>query len=603
MSRAGFGERHPEELISASLTGDLSEVEQTELDQHLGGCADCQATLAAFREERRLVSGLHHVPPPVDLHARVTEGIAAASVPWWQRPRVLAGSVAGLAVAAAMLALAVFALNDPQRPVGETSDPAPTASVTPSATPDGSFPPVGDATPTPPPPATPAPSATAAPTATPAGTPAPTPTPTTAPSPAPQATPDVVIAYVPPAPLQPLATPGLNLLEGATGELLTPTPEPTAEPSPPPSGPPVNAVISPDGTWLVYMTEVGEKGTNEIWATHLPDGERVRLGETLAGSPFLEQTAWSSDSRYLAFSVSDDAGVNAWLFDATDRAAEPVTRDGNVYAGGFLDGADGAQLLWLSTAGEEPSSFLIAIPESETPQFTAQDGEAVATAEGVFQPLLNADRSLAIYWRGRMQAAEGAQPGDWLFAEAGAPYLAEVVRDEEGRAAFENERALFSDLTIDRQAFASAEIAWGADGRTFAVWAAQWVGEPQSAPDEPLYPDPLRVYFSSADDPDLITGGHVLDEGDVPEEAAEVTHVAISPDGQHLSLTVRFPVGGILSQPEAKLFLVKRNTGTVADEVEELTGDTGWLGPAVYRQAPPADAPAESPTPEPTATP
>ena len=52
-----FRGRHPDELISASLTGDLTDAERAELDAHLARCETCRETLAAFGAERELT---HH---------------------------------------------------------------------------------------------------------------------------------------------------------------------------------------------------------------------------------------------------------------------------------------------------------------------------------------------------------------------------------------------------------------------------------------------------------------------------------------------------------------------------------------------------------------
>ena len=43
-----------EELISASLNGDLTEDERRRLDAHLDGCDQCRQTLAAFSDQRRM---------------------------------------------------------------------------------------------------------------------------------------------------------------------------------------------------------------------------------------------------------------------------------------------------------------------------------------------------------------------------------------------------------------------------------------------------------------------------------------------------------------------------------------------------------------------
>ena len=62
-------DRHDEfeELISASLHGDITDEERRRLDAHLDRCATCRGTLAAFAEQRRIMAGLRHVAPPRDL--------------------------------------------------------------------------------------------------------------------------------------------------------------------------------------------------------------------------------------------------------------------------------------------------------------------------------------------------------------------------------------------------------------------------------------------------------------------------------------------------------------------------------------------------------
>ena len=65
-----FRGNHVDELISVSLTGDLTDAERVELDAHLVRCETCRATLAAFTAERRILSGLPVADPPRDLSAR-----------------------------------------------------------------------------------------------------------------------------------------------------------------------------------------------------------------------------------------------------------------------------------------------------------------------------------------------------------------------------------------------------------------------------------------------------------------------------------------------------------------------------------------------------
>src|SRR5918996_2836860 len=118
---------HPDELISASLTGDLTSAEQIALEGHLAGCERCRQTLAAFGEERRLISGMRHVPPPRDLGARVRSGIESGrsgSLPWWRHTSLLLTGTAVLGTVAAGL-LAVVVLSNPREPVAqETPGPS-----------------------------------------------------------------------------------------------------------------------------------------------------------------------------------------------------------------------------------------------------------------------------------------------------------------------------------------------------------------------------------------------------------------------------------------------------------------------------------------------
>ena len=85
-----FSGNHVDELISASLSGDLTDAERAEMDAHLARCERCRATLAAFKSERRILSGLPVVGPPRDLSARVRAGIESGRLgqPWWRRLQV-----------------------------------------------------------------------------------------------------------------------------------------------------------------------------------------------------------------------------------------------------------------------------------------------------------------------------------------------------------------------------------------------------------------------------------------------------------------------------------------------------------------------------------
>jgi hypothetical protein len=364
----------------------------------------------------------------------------------------------------------------------------------------------------------------------------------------------------------------LTLRDGPTGETINELDTPT--------GPPIAAELSPDGQWLAYITRGNGSGINEVRATRIPQdrgeaGETVVLGESIAGSPFLEVLSWSSDSRYLAYTLADPEGGNgtdAWIFDSANAEMRQLSDVGNAYAGSWIPGGDDVTTrLWVSLAGDAPTSYVIALRD-DAPLGPADPAEIGAPrADGVFQPLLSPNGSLAIYWSGRMDRV-----GDeWLFSEGGAPYLAE--HDDE--FAFTDKRQLFSDLTIGREAFTSAGIAWGADGDAYAVWNTQWTGVSQGG--ESDYPDPRRVYFGHATDPRGLTQSHAIDEADIPGES-NVVDVKVSPTGQHLVITAARPIGGVMEAPRADLFLIERNTGDVADEVFQINTTDGWFGPAAF---------------------
>ena len=575
----GPRERHQpyEELISASLAGDLTADERRRLDSHLDGCQACRATLAAFSDQRRIMGGLRHVAPPRDLGARVRTGIEHgrfASLPWWRRPPVLVAGVGGGLAAVAGALLAIVLLGNPSPPVGEaTPTPLATslASITPS--PSASFP----SGPTPVP-------ASATPLASPSE---PVATPTPAPA---SPEPDVYLAHT-----GPFDNRALTVRDGETGEGV-------AEVDTPP-GPPVAAELSPDGQWIAYITRVGDKGTHEVRATRIgeavasddPDGpppidspievgETITLGESQSNDPFLERLFWASPrGGYLAYTLADvDSGeTDVWLFEPSTGEARRLTDTGSAYAGSWIpDGGAGSSRLWVSAASQQPVSYLLELQDDAGGTGEPSDPAeiATATAEGVFQPLLSPNGRFAIYWNGAMDRG-----GDtWQFASGAQPYLAEH-RAESDQAGFTGERPVFSDLTVGREAFTSASITWGPDSDAYAVWDVRWTGTPQSGGGEDPYPDERRVYFGHATDPRRLTRFHAIDRGDIPE-ASSVVDVKVSPTGEHLVITAARPVGGTLEAPSADLLLIERNTGTEEDQVFEIrSADDGfWWGPAAF---------------------
>ena len=532
---------HPDELISASLTNDLTDIERRQLDTHLADCSTCRATLEAFREQRLMVGKMRQVEPPRDLSARVRAGIETgrhAQLPWWQRTSTLLGFGASLAtVAAAIMALVIIGNLRPVPDVAAASS-TPVASIAP---PVASAIPSADASAPPPPSATPGPIALGIP--------------------------DYSLALT--GPSDNLAP---TVRDGATGDTITELDTI--------AGAPVSAVLSPNGTSLAYAIDTGLKGTTEVRVSSVIDGETYLLGESAIGGPFVEHLAWSTEGRYLAYAIADvegQSGTNVWIFDTLlPDSPTQLTTTGNAYVGSWDLDADG-ELLWISLAGAEPISYAVRpIAEDGTVVTFAQGADtAVREAEGVFQPLINRDRSAVIFWRGAMELATTGAPASWLFAQDGAPYLARVSEED---VSFADAQPLFADAG-EGVNLPQASLTWALDSRSFAVWeigVGALVGS-----EDPSYPSPNAVYFGHLDDDRRLTRNHAIDPGDVPE-GARVVDVALAASGRHLALTVAYSVGD-LDAPRADLLLVTRNTGVVADDVEELAGGpAGWFGPAVY---------------------
>lgn len=578
-----------EELISASLAGDLTARERQQLDTHLDSCDRCRATLAAFADQRRIMSGLRHVGPPRDLGARVRTGIEHrrfAPLPWWRRPAVMFAGIGGTLAAVAGALLAIVLLNvAPSEPEVGQKTPIPSVAIAePSETARPTLPPI----PTPTPDASPA--ETAAP---PSGSVAPS----AIPSPP---EPDVVMAVG--GPVEELA---FTVVEGTTGEqvLIEDAVGDDVEEPMSPSGPPIVAELSPDGQWLAFITESGGSGFNDVWATRLavapeptdPEatpppgstvavGETVHLGESVAGSPFLERMSWSSDGHYLAYTLADpetdEADADAWIFETREGAVLRLTDVGNAYAASFIPSGDGVTAnLWVSLARDEPRSFVMGL-RSDVEITPGDPAELGGAAVDVFQPLLSPNGSLAIFWRGRMSQEPNL---GWTFVEDGAPYLAEHDLGGEPTA-FGNERKVFSDLPSRGRLFGSAAITWSLDGDAYAVWDTTWTGE---LPDgEDPYPDATRVYFGHATDNRGLTQQHAIDRNDV-DTALVIVDVEVAPTGEHLLVTARARPGGIGDAPRAELRLVTRHTGNRPDDSELLeVAENGWVGPAVFQPDP-----------------
>lgn len=531
---------HPEDLISASLTGDLTDTERAELERHLAGCARCRESLASMTADRQLLAGLRRESAPRDLGARVRTGVPssrAARPGWWRPSSILAGALSIVAVGAlGGIALASGWFTPP--PVGVSPTATPSVQATGSVVPSESG------------------AASASPTAT--ATPSPS-----------------------PAPLAGTIGHGyINYLElsGAPADLVTQlgTYDPERELSETvtadfgaASGPPVAISLSPDYSWIVYQTQVGQKGTNAVWAYNLAEARTVELGETEA-SPFGRRMSWSIDGRFLAFTLIDVENVDgpdAAIFDAESEDVQVLTDSNDVYAGSF----DGERL-WISQAAESPTSYLVPLDADLSDLGAA----AIASASDVFLPLLSPNGERVIVWTGGMQPAE---PG-WRIASGGMLSVADYAGTIDAAAA----RHVFSDLEpLDRDALVAANVSWSFDSDWFAVWNAQWQGQPHGTDAAP-YPAPDRVYVAQASDAQLITEGSAVGPTGT---IIDVTYVDLrqSPfnsDLPTIAATVQLDAGseGGQSAPTAKVHLAPAG-GTDA-VLPEIGDGTTWAGPVFY---------------------
>ena len=393
----------------------------------------------------------------------------------------------------------------------------------------------------------------------------------------------------------------LTVVDGSSGDIVSEPDSPGDSTAA--TGEPVAAELSSDGTFLAMLSREGLSGMDQLLVAHVSEGvtassetsaeptptppaaigETTALGSSISGSPFLEHLAWSSDSRWLAYTLADPngGGTDAWVYDTATNEFWQLTAVGDAYAASWVDVPESeVPALWVSRAEGTATSYLTAVTTDDGARVERIDPstDPIESAEGVFQPLISPNGALAIYWRGEM-----TRRGDeWVFSVAGAPYLAEHRPfDAADDGAFPDERPLFSDLTIDRDAFTSAAIAWGTDGDSFAVWNAVWTGLNHASVDG-TYPDATRIYFGHATDAGGLKQDHALDRDDLPD-GWRVEDVKVSPTGRDLVVMVAAPLAGDLSTPTAELWLVRRNTGDVSDESEPLKAGAGiWYGPAVF---------------------
>ncbi len=532
---------HVEELISASLSGDLTELERGELNEHLATCPSCRETLAAFSEERRLLSGLRTVAPPRDLGARVNGGIESGRLsgsPWWRRRSSLVAVGASLATVAAAILAVVILGNLPVRPVGQSGSPNPSASVAPS--------PTG--------------SEAASPSS------APTPSPVLALGPG-----QLGYLSLNGAPFEALRLTLVNDVTGASANAGTV------------SGAPIAAALSPDGSWLAYITQKGETGANEVWALHLTDGQTRLLGCSEARA-FTDRLAWSPDSSYLAYTVaainlgpsvacqaptSPLGSTDAWIFNTRSGTNEAATASGDAYAADFAPGdiPDGAFWLYLSHAAAEPWSEARPV----TPDGILLGEERI---DGVFLPLMSPDGNRAIFWNGTMGRRGDA--GVWEFSAGGMPQLSGDFRSTGPASAWLGE-PLFTDLVpVGGEAFASGSFAWGPESDLVAFWNGAWTGAPQSS--DGTYPSERDIYVGQISTGLLSVASRLrLVLGD--EE--RVVDVILTPAGTGAVVTIGQASAGIGDPPSALLEVVPLDGGATR-QIGGGAESPPWNGPAVF---------------------
>jgi putative zinc finger protein/WD40 repeat protein len=528
-----FRGNHVDELISASLTGELTDKERLELDAHLVRCESCRATLAAFTAERRILAGLPIADPPRDLAARVRTGIESGrGVPWWRRTSSLVAIGASLATVAAAVLVVLVLGNLDFHPVGQSSN-SPLAS--------GSL--------------APGPSAVE----TSAASAAPTPVPAFALGPG-----ELGYLSLSGAPLE---TPRLSFVNDATGDSID---------AGSPSGAPIAASLSPDGRWLAYITQKGETGANEVWALDLANGGVIHLGCSSA-APFTDRLAWSPDSHYLAFTlvgvdIGPDAGCEAasngtdvWLFDTTASKRSQFTTAGYAFAAAFAPtAASGDEQLWVSFAMENPQSALLMVPGGPG----RETGEQ---APGVFLPLFSADGSRAMFWNGTMTS----NGGSWHFSQGGMPQLSGDFRSA-GPASPWVGTPLFTDLTpVGGEAFASGNFAWGPDNDFIAFWDGAWTGVPQSA--DGTYPSQQDWYVGTVGDLLSASSRH----GHGPAETDWIVTIAIGP-GNDMAVTIGYPSAGIGDPPSAIVEIIGVCCGGEPRTIGGGVEPPPWNGPAVF---------------------
>jgi hypothetical protein len=432
------GSDHPDELLSASLTGDLSAEERARLDRHVAECARCQDELDAVAADRQALGAMRNPPAPRDLEARVRTGIEQTG----SRRTWFVGLSASVATVIAAIAVVALIGRLPDEPGGS---PAPSASGSEIA----------------PPSAVPA-------TATPE--------------------PSAAAAFVAPGDMGYLVLSGdvgnqqLVFHNDRTGDEITATT---------PSGAILAAALSPDAQWLAYISQKGESGAKEVWALNLSDGESLRLG--CSGEfAFTNRLAWSADSSLLAYTLdaidlgtsvgcnaleTDPDSIEVWLFDTESRTTRRLTDSRDAYAAAFVASMDSdPTALLVSHGADEPHTDLWKLATSPT--------EPSARWGDVFLPSFGAD--LVLFY---VPLVVRDADGSWNLQGGGVPLVgsgSEVSPPSQAMPAI-SPGTSGSSLT-------EWHVTWSPDGARFASWStissALFVKTPEQAqvggPDTPI---------------------------------------------------------------------------------------------------------------------
>ncbi len=534
---------HPDELISASVSGDLTDVERRQLEAHLAGCEHCRATLAAFREQRQLLAGMAQPPVPRDLGARVGAGIESGrfAVPWWRRPGTFLAGAASLATVAAAALLVLFVVNQANDTnVGQqTSSPSPT----PAATTEPSV----------------IPSASVSAEPTPGG-----------PLPVPMEPGDLLYTRLS-GPFDGLKLELVNAQAQASSTI--------ADPAGTQYGAIERSALSPDGRLLAFATGTGLKGTMRIFVADLVAGTTRQLAETLP-VPFGQRLAWSPDGRYLAFTAAplDQASQpsDVWLYDRETDQARQLTRQGNVIFASWAPlGSSDSEQLWVSQTDLNPVSVLVQFPVDGGIPSSDPLALGAAGVIGAYAPLVSPDGAHVLYWVGTFVTD---QVGDTAL-KGGMPQVAAYDRS----ASAWTGTPLFSDLVVGPNggAFGFGQFSWAADSDAYAFWSGEWTGTPEGT----NYPDVNAVYFGRTSTGPL-SQASALRIGSMTSSSGDlrIVDVQLAPDGGNAAVTLGIPLAGDLSAPESYLRVVPTGAGA-GSPIDVGSGGAGappWSGPGIF---------------------